>query len=65
MSVNGKIGFAAHERIGIGIINPRGASKLSVIPRVCPVCGVEVTDLSKHAEEVGDDAHRVVEVMES
>lgn len=31
----------------------------------CPVCGCLTTDLPAHAVRMGDDVHRVMEVMES
>ena len=58
------------------LATPEGKRKLAasmvqpirgVIPdyRPCPVCGEIVRDLVGHAASAGDDAHRVMEVMES
>jgi len=55
-----KIGFTTYENIGVTVINPMGIR----IPVRCPVCGSEVKNLLEHANEMGDDAHRVMAVME-
>lgn len=58
-------GFAVTEEIGVGVFNPQGVAKASVVIRTCPVCGEETPNLMRHAEDVGDPEHRVLEVMES
>lgn len=39
--------------------------KFRLIDSVCPVCQVRVQDLWRHCSDVGDNAHGVLEVMES